>query len=279
MADEREFLVRILRAVLSVSEEVTVVGGCAHQLHALHEWASPPRGHVLRTQDVDLVPPGNVASATARFDVALGIAGCRAEPSGEAHPPATRYVLEEDPNLYVQFITHRTGGERRDGSRDETVVIAGAVAEKLRHVDLLTSLPWQVQLTPTGGFPVGESPLHARVCNAASFIAQKLLIRDRRVPKDRAKDIAYVYDTLVMFSGALEHLSAIWAQVVREQPDSTGRNLARAVNRLVASGQDDVREAAALLGSLGRERSPSPDELRRALDLGLRQVFSTTRKT
>ncbi|MGA7794916.1 MAG: hypothetical protein WCA19_17900 [Candidatus Acidiferrales bacterium] len=45
---------------------------------------------------------------------------------------------------------------------------------------------------------------HLQIANPASFLAQKILIRGERDTKARAKDILYIHDTIVVFSGYFE---------------------------------------------------------------------------
>ena len=57
--------------------------------------------------------------------------------------------------------------------------MAGASAQKLRHVELLLKEPWEVALTRERGYPLegiaGEDELLVRVANPVAFLAQKLL--------------------------------------------------------------------------------------------------------
>lgn len=272
---EKELLVRVARAVLPARTSFVVVGGAAHQLFWLVDLAQPVDFRTLRTFDADIAVDASVRHGSLRIDERLASEGFRAEPTGDATPPATRYVLESDRSHYVQFVAHRTGsGVKRSGLREPTAIVAGAVVEKLRHVDLLLHLPWTVELRAADGFEVGGERLELRIANAACYLAQKLLVLNQRDPRDRAKDLVYVHDTLRLFTPALEHLAQIWQRV---EPWNSKRRrdvLARAV-ALALAPTDDTRRAAQLLKSLDRADVPDERRLRAVLDHGLSQLFGS----
>jgi hypothetical protein len=100
---------------------------------------------------------------------------------------------------------------------DATATIQGVSAEKLRHVDLLLACPWTVELTSADGYAVGEHPLPIKICNPASYLAQKVLVLPSRRPSKRGKDILYIHDTLLLFGAALDQLQALWVSEIRPQ--------------------------------------------------------------
>jgi hypothetical protein len=272
--DEREALSRVAQALAPFGAQFVVVGGWAHQLHWLSDLANPVEFEALRTEDLDIAAPQRVQAHGTPLDRALGLVGFRVDPSGDATPPSTRYVYEPQPSFYLQFITPRTGsGLRRDGSKESAVVIAGVVAECLRYVDLLLKRPWSIELTPRGGSQ-GSSGARLHVVNASSFMAQKLLVFHDREPSHRAKDIVYLYDTLLLFAGSLGILRALWAEIAGEQPKTTSKAVSDCARRLTATTTDDHRDAAQLLATLGRARAPTAEALRSALDLGLSAIFA-----
>jgi hypothetical protein len=53
-----------------------------------------------------------------------------------------------------------------------------------------------------------------QIANPASVLAQKILIHGEREPRDRAKDLPYIHDTIEVFSEGLEELQKIFGQEV-----------------------------------------------------------------
>lgn len=271
MIDDRDILVRALRVVFAASEEIVVIGGSAHQLHAEHELALASDREILRTRDIDLVPPASLGAT--RLDLQLAAGGFESRPSGESRPPMTRYVFAEDTNSYVEFVTQRRGsGTRRDGSRGETEVIGGIVATKLADIDVLAAHPWTMKLESISGFEIVGGALSVRLCNPACFIAQKLLIRTKRERYKRAKDVAYIYDTLQMFGRSLPLLAEDWSRACEVLGPTTRVRVAREATTFLR-GDELIRDATALLRDLGRDPAPTVDEMKRTLEMGLRPMF------
>ena len=269
---ELELFMRLSRALAPCSEHFVVIGGAAHQLFRFTELAQPVDFPVLRTLDADVAVDAK-ARLTVRVDERLADLGLRATPSGEDTPPATRYVLDSAPTHYVQFVTHRTGsGLGRDGRRHATKVIGGAVAERLPHVDILMRSPWKVELSRELGFPVGEERLELLIANPATFVAQKLLVLDRRDPRDAAKDLVYVHDTLLIFAPALEALADLWNDAVRPSP-RMAREIGRRCRKLSERPTDDIRRAVQIFRHLGRPHVPDERGMLAVLRLGLDALF------
>ncbi len=149
-----------------------VVGGAAHQLFRRAELAQATDIPVLRTTDADVAVDVSSGIPIAGLDDRLQVQGLRASMSGDATPPATRYVLESAPEHFIEFIARRAGnGETRSGQRVSTKNVAGVVVQLLAHVDLLLAEPWRVELRAADGFPVEEADLSLQVVNPASYLA------------------------------------------------------------------------------------------------------------
>ena len=122
--------------------------------------------------------------------------------------------------------------------------VAGVVAQKLRHLEVLLVAPWSVTATVEAGFSVSE-PAVLLIANPASYLAQKLLIHDRRRPSDQAKDVLYIHDTIELFASALPELREVWRLSVA--PTLHARTSGLLLERLRAMFgvvNDTVREAA-----------------------------------
>lgn len=79
------------------------------------------------------------------------------------------------------------------------------------------------------------------VANPVCFIAQKLLISGKRPPRERAKDVLYIHDTLELFGGSIPELRALWIDSVRSIMDNLAAHKSRHVHDLVASVGATVR--------------------------------------
>jgi hypothetical protein len=250
-------LIRALAQLQSFRDRLVVVGGTAHRLFAMHELGTAPPWELLTTEDVDLaahrdleLTHGNsqeVLDALREVGFEEAIAG--------ADRPSHRYVLAGAPG-YLEFIAPRIGsGQRRNGSSITALRFGGVVAEALPEVDLLLHAPWTATL---------DEGVEVSIVNPIAYLLQKLLVLSDRRPPKRAKDLLYVYDTLVIFN-------ARWPEL-RERagalrPPLTKKQIARtrsALDRFAGETTDDHREAA-LLASSQRAKPPTADAIARAL--------------
>lgn len=272
-APEKDLLVRLARAIAPASDGFVVVGGAAHQLFRYVGLAQKVEFAPVRTYDADVAVDPKAVAASLNVDQRLEQLGLRAEMSGENTPPATHYVLPEDSSHFIQFIAPRTGsGLKRDGRRSVTARVAGVVVEKLAYVDVLLREPWTVELRKEHGFPVGDERLELRITNAAAFLAQKLLVLDRRA-RYRPKDIVYTYDTLLLFASKLDELAALWERIDPLRPKQRAELQRRAEN-LTTLYKDDLYRAIEQLKALGRRDAPDVAGLGAALRAGLMQIFA-----
>ncbi|WP_244145492.1 nucleotidyltransferase domain-containing protein [Paraburkholderia mimosarum] len=106
--------------------------------------------------------------------------------------------------------------------------------------------------TPLVTIPKDESGLDEavadlRVPNPASFMIQKLLIRDKRVGQKRAQDVLYIHDTLQLFYGAIEtDLVPIWKELEGTLHANQQKSVRDGVRELFSGMNDVIREAAAI---------------------------------
>jgi hypothetical protein len=148
----------------------------------------------------------------------LAHAGFKEKFLGEHQPPATHYQLgDEEGSFYVEFLTPLIGGEYdREGNRRATTQVAGITSQNLRYVDLLLASPWKVDLSPADGF-FFDKVKEVRVPSPTRFIAQKLLIYERRDRRARAKEILYLHDTIELFGASLDVLQEEWKGSARQE--------------------------------------------------------------
>jgi hypothetical protein len=270
--DDESLIAQLAELIRPLDQQIVVIGGWANRLHRRVDLAQQVDFEPLHTEDVDLATN---TSLTPSIDIgdALTRAGFDADMRGDATPPATRYVLKARPDFYLQFVAQRMGdGRQRDGNHEQTILVGGVVAERLSHISILLMVPWRVELdAPIGG---GHAlPVFIHVANASCYMAQKLLIASRRDPRDRAKDLAYIYDTLMVFGGALPALGDLWGRIAPQLPRGTHRTIMQRTRELSSTLRDEHRDTSALLASLGRTHAPRPSEIKDALDAGFAQVF------
>jgi hypothetical protein len=272
-SSDNEKFAQVVEALRPWLPDVVVAGGWAHRLHRLHAFAERPGYLPLMTRDVDVALRRLSASGGDMREVLRG-SGFQEEMSGEARPPITYYHLgsPEQP-FYVEFLTPLVGSEnRRDGTPDITATIGGVTAQKLRYLEVLLLGPWSVVIGPDNGFPL-EHPATVSVPNAATYVAQKLLILGRRKREDQERDILYIHDTLETFAAHLADVREAWHNDV--VPHLHGRRVANvkaAIRSRFSNPNDGIRGAAAIAASVGR--SLSAQSLFDACQVGLERIFS-----
>jgi hypothetical protein len=205
-ATDNARLAQLMLALRPYRADLVLIGGWAHRLFRLHDLAQPLDFEALGTQDVDVAIPAKVPPQDEDLAKVLGAAGFKEEFVGSRNPPVTYYRLGEERTLYAEFLTPLIGRPTA-----LTREIAGVSAQALRYLDILLIEPWPVFLMKPE-YPVGPKPLEIRIGNATSYLAQKILVLDKRHPADRAKDVLYVRDTLLLFGKSFGELEQIWKQ-------------------------------------------------------------------
>lgn len=246
--------------------QVVIIGGRCHRLYRHHLWAQEIDHAPLITGDVDVALPARLSVKKKDVHERLTERGFTEEFLGNDVPPVTHYMLGEPTGrFYVEFLTALTGSPHDRKKRPRTTLeVGGVVTQQLRHLDLLLEQPWWVE------FPVGESAVQAQVANAASFIAQKLLIHGKRSVDDRAKDILYIHDTLKVFGPNLFRLRDIWqGQLKTRLPSRTVRKVEQSSGDLFGEVTDDIRGGALVAA----DRALSPGRVRDLCRAGLEEVF------
>jgi hypothetical protein len=267
--------VRVALALRPYLNDIVFVGGWAHRLFRLHPLALNIDVRPLMTMDADIAAPNRLPMRGRSLRQLLSDARFTEEPSGDDAPPRTEYHFGEPSGVYVQFITPLAGdGYRHDGSPDATQLIQGIAAEKLRYIDLLLSAPWTVELTEAGGYPIGPTSVPIKVCNPVSYLTQKVLSLPTRKRDKRGKDVLYIYDTLLLFGGALDDLRRIWSVSVRPRlAKRTLRVVMQSPEDLFGRVTDSAREASIQARS-SRGQHLRVDDLIASCRLGLSEIFA-----
>jgi hypothetical protein len=264
---------RVVLALGPYRDDVVIVGGWAQRLFRLHPLAASTAPAPLITLDADIAAPSTLSKRGRTLRELLLGAHFVETLSGSEKPPKATYRLDAAGSVSVEFITPLVGGGfRRDGTVDATATIQGVSAEKLRHVELLLVRPWTVELAAADGYAIGEHPFPVRICNPASYLAQKLLGLPSRRPSKRGKDVLYIHDTLLLFGAALDELRAVWTGEIRRQVAKKGLAQVLGASEQFFGGVTDLsREAASVARGAGR--SISAGELAAACRLGLSEIF------
>ena len=200
----------------------------------------------MLTLDTDVALPVRLEVREQDLRDRLASAGFKERFLGEHQPPATHYRLgDEEGSFYVEFLTPLIGSEHdRDGNLRATTRVAGVTSQNLRYVDLLLGSPWKVELSRGNGFPF-ESPKQIRIAHPTRFMAQKLLIHDRRERRSRAKDILYLHDTIELFGAPLDVLGEEWKlAAIPELSDKEIRTIEASADAVFSKVTDDIRVAA-----------------------------------
>lgn len=266
-----EHFARLADALHPWLDEVVIVGGWGHRLYRLHPLARSLDYEPLGTFDTDIAVPANLPTAGQEMRQRLLDNGFREELMGETQPPVAHYyATTNDSGFYAEFLTPLTGGDvKRGGKRDVTTRIAGVPVQKLRHLELLLRTPWNVTIGPGNGYPTAEVR-RVHVPNAAAFLAQKILIHNKRHAADRAKDILYIHDTIETFGGSLEAIREQWKLDVKPAlPARAIGQVEHAAENYFNGTNDSIREAARM--AVGRNLSPRM--VREVCDYGWRLVY------
>jgi len=156
----------------------------------------------------------------------------------------------------------------RDGNRRATTRVAGVTSQNLRYVEVLLNSPWTVQLSRENDFPF-EGPKQVRIAHPTRFMAQKLLIHEKRDRRSRAKDILYLHDTIESLGGSLDVLTDEWRRLRQALSEGAIGTVEGALDTMFSKITDDIRGAAQV--AAGRGLTPQAvQELCRA---GLKIVF------
>jgi hypothetical protein len=104
------------------------------------------------------------------------------------------------------------------------------------------------------------------------FMAQKLLIHDRRERRSRAKDILYLHDTIELFGASLDVLGEEWELAAKpELSESASRTVEASADTAFSKVTDDIRGAAQAAAG----RALTPERIQELCRTGLKAVFGT----
>ena len=257
---------------------MVIVGGWAHRLLRYHPLAQVVPHDPLLTLDTDIAIPVTLdtdiaipATLDAREQDLRGrlkASGFEEKFLGENQPPATHYELADERGaFYAEFLSPLIGSEYdRDGNRRATTRVAGVTSQNLRHVDVLLNSPWTVELSKSNGFPF-ETPKQVRIAHPTRFMAQKLLIHEKRDRRSRAKDILYLHDTIELLGGSLDVLTDEWSRLRPALSKGAIRTMEGAPDTMFSKITDDIRGAAQAAAGRGLTPQAVQELCRAALQI------------
>lgn len=267
---EIEAFSKFVEAIQPWLGEVVLVGGWAHRLYRLDSRARKLGYVPLTTLDGDVAVPTKLKQEEEAVRTRLLKAGFKEEFIGDDRPPATHYHYGEGSGFYAEFLAPLVGSEYdRSGKRKATLEVGGISSQLLRYIEVLMIAPWKIELGEDTGFPLNPKRT-IRIANPASFLAQKILIHSERDPRDRAKDLLYIHDTIEVFSEHLDELREIFTKEIapklhlRRVSELTG-----AADRLFGKVDDNIREAV----HMATGRKLGPEELAETSRAGLKEIF------
>ena len=215
------FLAHVLGTFRPYLDRLVLVGGFAVRLYERHPRATPARIRVLRTFDADLAAPGALSPESAPgLAVLANGAGFMTDLRGDHTPPVMKFVPKESAasgseQYTVEFLVPLTGPPaKRSGEPLATRAIQpGVTAQCMRYLDLLLVDSWPVPIAALPGIPDDCKEALVRLPHPGLFVVQKILIARDRQDK-RAKDMAYIYQVLSLFSQDIPRLAReVWARM------------------------------------------------------------------
>jgi hypothetical protein len=169
-----------------------------------------------------------------------------------------------------EFLTPLVGSlHGRDKKSVATSRVGGVTTQRLRHLDLLLHAPWSVKIDASDGFPLAE-PMTVRIPSATAYIAQKILVRPKRPPQERAKDLLYIHDTIEVFGRSLRTLREEWRNTFRQQSHTKAVRTVERAGSVIFGHVDDISREAALMAA---GRKLSADEILEVCRSVWKQIF------
>lgn len=259
-------------------EDVVIVGGWAHRLHALRHRSAAFNFTPLTTDDADIGLPLDLKARDRSLDELLKGRGFKEVLSSLEGQLLCKYQLgPEGGGFLIEFLTPLQGSSHsRDRSPKLVSTVAGAKAQRLRYLDVLLVHPWQVVLSEQDGFELAGQSYNVRIANPASWLMQKLLVLPKRDKEKRAKDVLYLHDTLLLFSDELSEIVDCWSMLKAELQPGTLRRVRDRIDQFFppeGPPGDLLIEAHLIARSVGRPSPPSAEEIAARCRQGLNHIF------
>lgn len=201
-----QLLIRVAQALQEVDTRVVVIGGCTSALYRYTKLAEPITPKPLFTFDADLAVPNNQFSSKTSLNSALVHNGLRSIPGDR---PSNKYRLSPEAKECVEIICPTTSLPKQQRHHRPCLfsVQPDTIAEALDYVDLLMTLPWEIDLADVPHLNINNK-MPLVIPNPVAYVLQKTLIHDRRgSTAKRRKDAYYIYEICLLFRNAYPALS------------------------------------------------------------------------
>ena len=199
-AESIQLLARAATALRGYEQHLIVVGGIVPYLYRHMPQFRNPGWESLRTLDVDLTLPRSLQTADIGMPAELlrqaGIVRVDARTAdgpGAAYYQSATYGESKRAPVYLEFLTSKMG----EGSEQFRTVGGDIRTQTLRYIDLVHIEPLRLDLQTVPEAGVQQEVL-VQLPQPALFILPKPLIRKYRSPDKRPKDMAYVYDVILL---------------------------------------------------------------------------------
>lgn len=216
-------LVDVVQALGVYREDVVLIGGLVPLLYRFHPEYKVPRQAALLTGDLDLsVPPHLALRGDRTLRRLLDESGFVVLESRGDRPgiPPKHYFQKRSRGeerlapIHGEFLTPLSGSEtdRTGKPKSPTEFQKGLTAEALRYLDLLRWEPMKMNLSKIDGL-MAPKGLEIRIPRPGAYMIQKALCSRKRSPLEkRDKDLAYIFDVVVISRSNWEEVS----QEIRE---------------------------------------------------------------
>lgn len=227
-----EFLGYVLQAIAPYLDSLVLVGGFAVWLYRFHPRAAGTEILPLLTFDADFAASTELGIKGGRsLSDRLAAAGLAPKFFGDSAPPVMKFFpkrAEADAETlsanqyYVEFLTPLVGraADRAGRVMATKEIQKGVAAQRLRFLDLLMVNTWEVGLDALPGMQdKGDRQIRVRLPHPGLLIVQKVLIAGGpRRREERPKDMAYIYEVLVLFRKELDLLARDAREITSKVP-------------------------------------------------------------
>lgn len=194
------FFMRVAEVLATCGDKVVIVGGCANALYRFAESAQSGPAP-LATYDIDIAAsnrmPRNAPALLDKF-AELGLT------ANDSMGPTNKYHLGADSRMKVELLCPAVGLPTLARNRRPALVDIqeNLFAEALELIELLRTMPWQVDLQHVPELSV-HKPLVVYLPHPLMYVVQKALVHNSRQPHARRKDCYYIYEVAVLFRNSL----------------------------------------------------------------------------
>jgi hypothetical protein len=193
-----QLLAKAARALQPYGDQLVIAGGLVPLLYRSLPQFRQLDWQPLRTFDVDLTLPREMSAGQSAPQLlqAAGIVCVHGfgtdGPGAEFYQDAAHGSARRGP-VYLEFLTSKKG----DRSADFRTLPVGLRVQTLRYLDLLRIEPLHVNLQCVPQARVDEEII-IHLPQPVTFVLQKPLIRNKRSREKQPKDMAYVYDVIML---------------------------------------------------------------------------------